>query len=84
MFQNVGPLGCMPTTRQVTGELNVDCVERYMRHARLHNNFLSIALKEMEDHLPGFKYSIFDYYTALHDRILNPTKYGIKNEFSDK
>ncbi|KAK1575428.1 hypothetical protein Q3G72_005428 [Acer saccharum] len=76
-FQNVGPLGCMPATRQTTREFNVDCVERYMRHATLHNKFLSISLKEMEGHLPGFNYAVFDYYNALQNRILNSRKYGI-------
>ncbi|TXG68205.1 hypothetical protein EZV62_003140 [Acer yangbiense] len=77
-FQNVGPLGCMPATRQTTREFNVDCVERYMRHATLHNKFLSISLKEMEGHLPGFNYAVFDYYNALRNRILNSRKYGFK------
>ncbi|KAK1574844.1 hypothetical protein Q3G72_000363 [Acer saccharum] len=77
-FQNVGPLGCMPGTRQSNREFNVDCVERYMRHATLHNNFLSISLKEMEGELPGFKYTIFDYYNALRNRILNSRKYSFE------
>ncbi|KAK0598839.1 hypothetical protein LWI29_038501 [Acer saccharum] len=77
-FQNVGPLGCMPATRQTTREFNVDCVERYMRHATLHNKFLSISLKEMEGHLPGFNYAVFDYYNALQNRILNSRKYGFE------
>ncbi|KAK3220613.1 hypothetical protein Dsin_014583 [Dipteronia sinensis] len=77
-FQNIGPLGCMPRTRQTNREFNVDCVERYTRHALLHNNFLSISLKEMEGELPGFKYTIFDFYNALRNRILNPRKYGFE------
>ncbi|KAK2654124.1 hypothetical protein Ddye_013980 [Dipteronia dyeriana] len=77
-FQNVGPLGCMPATRQTNREFNVDCLERYMRHATLHNKFLSISLKEMEGHLPGFNYAIFDYYNALRNRILNSRKYGFE------
>ncbi|KAL9273579.1 GDSL esterase/lipase 4-like protein, partial [Drosera capensis] len=29
--------------------------------------------------LPGFKYSIFDYYHAILDRVSNPKKYGFMN-----
>ncbi|KAJ0007663.1 hypothetical protein Pint_29891 [Pistacia integerrima] len=39
---------------------------------------LSNALKKLESRLTGFKYSIFDYYTALLDRINHASKYGFK------
>ncbi|GLT59461.1 hypothetical protein SLA2020_322760 [Shorea laevis] len=80
-FQNVGPLGCVPTIKMMYPEFNGSCVRNFMVHAKLHNKALSNALKKLSTELPGFKYSIFDYYTALEDRIKNPTKYGFKEGY---
>lgn len=75
-FQNVGPLGCLPMIKAVYPELNGSCVKNFLTHANLHNKALSIALKKLERQLLGFKYSIFDYYNSLGDRINNANKYG--------
>lgn len=75
-FQNVGPLGCMPDVRERTNEIEVDCVERFMRHATLHNSFLSTVLEQFAHKHPDFKYALFDYYNALRNRTLHPTEYG--------
>ncbi|KAL5755477.1 hypothetical protein ACOSQ2_020226 [Xanthoceras sorbifolium] len=76
--QNVGPLGCYPMIKQMYPELNGSCASRFLSHAKLHNKALSNALKKLSNKLPGFKYSILDYYYALGDRINNATKYGFK------
>ncbi|KAL5824127.1 hypothetical protein ACOSQ3_020190 [Xanthoceras sorbifolium] len=78
--QNVGPLGCYPMIKQMYPELNGSCASRFLSHAKLHNKALSNALKKLSNKLPGFKYSILDYYYALGDRINNATKYGFKKE----
>jgi hypothetical protein len=53
-----------------------ECVEPPLALAMLHNKALAEALKNLKTKLPGFKYSIFDYYHELLDRIKNPSKYG--------
>ncbi|XP_020227617.1 GDSL esterase/lipase 1 [Cajanus cajan] len=73
-FQSAGPLGCAPHKR-----IDYDnCDENLSSLARQHNIALSAALEELEKELSGFRYSIFDYYHAVLDRIDNPFKYGFK------
>ncbi|CAL5443695.1 unnamed protein product [Camellia sinensis] len=74
-FQNAGPLGCTPGKRF---EHLGNCDQLAMSLATLHNTLLAQSLKNLESHLPGFQYSIFDYYNALYDRIANPSKYGFE------
>ncbi|XP_050383864.1 GDSL esterase/lipase 1-like isoform X2 [Argentina anserina] len=76
-FQNAGPLGCLPYAKQEYDTQG--CVEGLQSLARQHNNALASVLKELESQLPGFKYSIFEYYDALGDRVLDPAKYGFKD-----
>ncbi|XP_044497584.1 GDSL esterase/lipase 1-like [Mangifera indica] len=68
----------MPDVRERTNEIEVDCVERFMRHATLHNSFLSTVLEQFAHKHPDFKYALFDYYNALRNRTLHPTEYGFK------
>ncbi|KAJ9190449.1 hypothetical protein P3X46_001651 [Hevea brasiliensis] len=77
-FQNVGPLGCVPVMEAMNPELGSSCVEIPLALARLHNEYLSVTLNNLESQLPGFKYAIFDYYNSLGDRVNNPSKYGFK------
>ncbi|XP_065869101.1 GDSL esterase/lipase 1-like [Euphorbia lathyris] len=78
-IQNVGPLGCYPGTRSEHPELvNGACVPSLQAYAAQHNKALAEAMKKLETQLPGFKYSIFDYFHALSARIHNPTRYGFK------
>ncbi|XP_041017971.1 GDSL esterase/lipase 1-like isoform X2 [Juglans microcarpa x Juglans regia] len=78
-FQNAGPLGCLPAMKARDPQLGSECAEEPSALARLHNRALANVLKKLENKLPGFKYSIFDYYSALGDRVQNPSKYGFKN-----
>ncbi|KAK4591482.1 hypothetical protein RGQ29_021615 [Quercus rubra] len=78
-FQNAGPLGCLPAMKARSPQLGSGCAEEPSALARLHNSALASVLKKLESKLPGFKYSIFDYYNALGDRVNNPSKYGFKN-----
>ena len=76
-FQNAGPLGCLPSAKQSYDiKFGSGCVEGLQSLARQHNKALAGVLRDLESQLPGFKYSIFEYYDALTDRVLNPTKYG--------
>ncbi|GAB2222192.1 hypothetical protein Droror1_Dr00013396 [Drosera rotundifolia] len=76
-FQNVGALGCVPLNRQKTGDGS--CAEEANALARTHNHALAESLLSLGSRLPGFKYSIFDYYHAILDRVSHPTKYGFTN-----
>ncbi|KAL0009719.1 hypothetical protein SO802_004827 [Lithocarpus litseifolius] len=78
-FQNAGPLGCLPVMKARSPQLGSGCAEEPSALARLHNRALANVLKKLESKLQGFKYSIFDYYNALGDRVNNPSKYGFKN-----
>ncbi|WCJ39338.1 GDSL lipase [Euphorbia peplus] len=78
-IQNVGPLGCYPTVRSMSPQNNETCVRNFLENAALHNKALSQAMKKLATQLPGFKYSIFDYFHALAARIQHPTKYGFKD-----
>ncbi|KAK0597305.1 hypothetical protein LWI29_023870 [Acer saccharum] len=77
-FQNIGPLGCIPAVKSFDSKLGSACADEVSSLARLHNRYLSIVLNKLESHLPGFKYSIFDFYNAFADRVNNPSKYGFK------
>lgn len=73
-FQNVGPIGCMPSTRF---DLKIDgCWHETSILAKKHNTALPRLLAKLERRLPGFKYTLFDYNTALLNRIMNSTRYG--------
>lgn len=80
-FQNVGPLGCQPMTKSLFPD-DGQCIDLLLQLPSWHNTLLRKALEEMAQELSEFKYSIFDYYNALLDRILNPTKHG-KNQTVD-
>ncbi|KAL6134766.1 hypothetical protein ACLB2K_066994 [Fragaria x ananassa] len=78
-FQNVGPLGCVPATKAMNPALGSKCSEEPLTLARLHNRVLFSNFKKLEKSVSGFKFSIFDYYNALGDRINDPSKYGFKD-----
>lgn len=53
-----------------------ECVEEASEKAKLHNKALSKILQKLQNKLEGFKYSMFDSYSTLEERMDNPTKYG--------
>ncbi|XP_031375380.1 GDSL lipase-like [Punica granatum] len=77
-FQNVGPLGCLPMLKAKKPELKDACIEELMSMARKHNKILAGTLKRLGEYMPGLKYSIFDHYNSLLDRINNVTNYGFE------
>ncbi|KAK9231732.1 hypothetical protein WN943_021971 [Citrus x changshan-huyou] len=74
-FQNVGPLGCLPMIKQMYPQLNWGCNNDLLIVARMHNRALSNVLKKLALKFTDFKYSIFDYYSALDERINNPSNH---------
>ncbi|KAJ0006937.1 hypothetical protein Pint_29060 [Pistacia integerrima] len=80
MFQNVGPLGCVPMSKQTSDVSDEACAGLPLTLAILHNNALVKKLKTLtsENSWPGFVFSAFDFFTAVGNRIKDPTTYGFK------
>lgn len=80
-FQNVGPIGCLPSTKQIYASAgqNVDgCAKLPQTLAKTHNSlFLGIA-KKLQTQLSGFKYTVFDSYAQTSYRVQYSTNYGFK------
>lgn len=74
-FLSLGPLGCLPALRALNPEGG--CLEAASALAFAHNNALSSVLSSLQLALPGFAYSNSNFYDWLHDRIVNPTAYGM-------
>ncbi|XP_015078865.1 GDSL esterase/lipase 2-like [Solanum pennellii] len=78
---NLGPLGCLPLLRALNlqiGVTNGSCMEKATNLAKLFNSALPEMLKKLEKQLPGFKYTIFNFFKVIADSIHNPTKHGLK------
>ncbi|XAR49849.1 hypothetical protein NMG60_11004007 [Bertholletia excelsa] len=80
-FLGLGPLGCLPFSRALNFTKNNvgGCLEEMNDLVKLHNLAFSKVLKKLEKHLQGFKYSNFNFYTTLMERMENPSKYGFKD-----
>lgn len=76
-FVNVEPLGCIPFVKILDQGSNGSCFEEATALAELHNRELSLALQELERQLKGFKYTNFNFYSSLSERINDPSKYGM-------
>jgi len=77
---NLGPFGCLPSIRNLNlqkGVTNGSCMEDATNLAKMFNSALPEMLKQLEKQLPGFKYTIFNFFKVLVDSIDNPTKYGV-------
>lgn len=74
VFLNLPPIGCFPTLRMrnETGE----CLMEASSYIKLHNEALIQALKQLAKRLPGFKYSLHDFYSSTLQRINQPLQYG--------
>ncbi|KAK6914635.1 GDSL lipase/esterase [Dillenia turbinata] len=77
-FQNAGPLGCVPSMLAKNVNSSGGCIDEASSLARLHNRELSVVLGKLKTKLPGFRYSIFDYYNSILERVNNPSKHGLK------
>ncbi|XP_075108656.1 GDSL lipase [Nicotiana tabacum] len=82
---SLAPLGCTPGSRALNfqqGNKSGNCLEELTNLAKLHNSALPKMLKQLEDKLPGFKYSLFDFFKVAIEIIDNPSKYGFKTSKS--
>ncbi|KAK4352779.1 hypothetical protein RND71_028297 [Anisodus tanguticus] len=82
-FIALGPLGCAPGSRALNfqqGNKNGNCIEELNTLAKIHNSALAKMLKQLEQQLPGFKYSLFDFFKVATERIDNPSKYMSEDE----
>ncbi|XP_030966554.1 GDSL esterase/lipase 1-like [Quercus lobata] len=75
---NLEPMGCLPSAKAVNPSNTSACFQALNDLTQLHNKALSEALQKLANELDGFKYSLADAYTALSDKINNPSKYGFK------
>ncbi|XP_050233913.1 GDSL esterase/lipase 5 [Mercurialis annua] len=77
-FINLPELGCIPAIRIIKPENNGRCLEQTSLLATLHNKALSKLLVQMEKSLKGFRYSLFDFKSSLHQRMNHPSKFGFE------
>lgn len=78
VFLSMGPLGCLPYLRASNKNGTGGCMDEVTVFSKLHNSALIEALKELQTQLRGFKYSYFDFYTSLSERIKHHSKYGFE------
>ncbi|CAK7338953.1 unnamed protein product [Dovyalis caffra] len=77
---NLAAFGCIPSLRalKLATAGGSGCMDEVTVLAKLHNRAFPKAVMELESQLKGFTYSIFDFYTAVNERLNNPSKYGFK------
>lgn len=74
----MAPLGCSPFLRSQAGG-NGSCFEEVNKISQLHQRELPKTLKKLEEQLPGFKYSVYNFYKTISERLNNPSKYGMSS-----
>lgn len=74
VFLNLPPIGCFPVLRMRNE--NGECLMEASSYIKLHNEALIQALKQLAKRLPGFKYSLHDFYSSTLQRINQPLQYG--------
>ncbi|KAM5553189.1 hypothetical protein ABKV19_025420 [Rosa sericea] len=77
-FLSLGPIGCHPALLAFRPEKIGICMEELTEEAQIHNKAILKVLHALEIKLKGFRYSYFDFYTSMSERLNNPTKYGFK------
>lgn len=77
-FLNLGDLGCFPMMRLLKPQMGGRCLAEVSFLATLHNHALRRSLSKMEDQLKGFKYSLYDFNSALKLRMNSPSQFGLK------
>ena len=73
-FLNVPPIGCMPLFR--IQAVDGSCLSESLSYTKQHNEALFRALRKLNKPLPGFKYSLYDFYNPVQERIDHPSTYG--------
>lgn len=77
-FLNLVRIGCFPSMRDRKPGREGACTDKFTPMVKLHNRELAKVLVKLERQLKGFKYSKFDLYTSLEQRVNDPSKYGIR------
>ncbi|XP_019168146.1 PREDICTED: GDSL esterase/lipase 1-like [Ipomoea nil] len=77
---SVIPLGCTPSTRalNIQQKNTSGCFKELQDLAKIHNKALLKHLTILDNTLHGFKYSYFDFFTAITNIIHHPSRYGFK------
>ncbi|CAI9114491.1 OLC1v1015224C1 [Oldenlandia corymbosa var. corymbosa] len=77
---NQAPLGCIPGLRaaNLSAGGNGGCLEVATGLAQIHNALLSQTLQYLQQELPGFKYSLFDFFNASLQVLADPSAFGFK------
>lgn len=78
----LGPLGCILAMKAIRKPVTGECIEEASEQAKLHNKAVSKVLQKLDTKLTGFKYSMFDFYKTLRERMDNPSKYGTSDIYT--
>ncbi|XP_021716586.1 GDSL esterase/lipase 4-like [Chenopodium quinoa] len=82
-FPNIGPLGHFPSMKTLCMlRPEKSCLADLDELARMHNAAFAKLANKLQKRLPGFKYSIYDFYTAVDLRVLNAYSYGFKESIT--
>ncbi|KAJ1380581.1 SGNH hydrolase superfamily [Sesbania bispinosa] len=79
---NVGPIGCIPSQRDINPAAGDSCVTFPNLLAQLFNNQLKGLIAELSSNLNGSMFVYADVYHILEDILNNYTAYGFENPSS--
>ena len=74
-FQNLAPLGCLPSVKQANGNVQ-ECARLPSEMAELHNKKLLQLLVELSRQLSGFQYSFYDFFSSIQNRVIKSKTYS--------
>lgn len=80
-FQNIGPMGCLPAMKFMLGFAGT-CAMEPVALAKMHNAGFLAVVKKLESQLPGFKYTVYDFYSSLYLRVLYGKRYGFTDSLT--
>lgn len=75
-FLSLPPVGCVPTSRTLSGGKNRTCARHYNQAAKIFNKKLSSELDSLRSKNPPVNAVLADIYSPLIDIIENPQSYG--------
>uniref|UniRef100_A0A803KQW9 Uncharacterized protein n=1 Tax=Chenopodium quinoa TaxID=63459 RepID=A0A803KQW9_CHEQI len=82
-FPNIGPLGHFPSMKTLCMlRPEKSCLADLDELARMHNAAFATLANKLQKRLPGFEYSIYDFYTAVDLRVYNAYSYGFKESIT--
>ncbi|CAN6449378.1 unnamed protein product [Victoria cruziana] len=73
---NVGPLGCIPYQKTLSGLSDDECADLPNKLASEYNGKLKDLLAELNDNLPGANFCLANVYDLVMELISNHPKYG--------